>query len=170
MSILFLCGQKAAGKSYCLQQLKTFHNKETYDLDEEILSSATSEHQHETIRSLYNEIGEEAFRRKEKETLERILSSCGEDAIIALGGGALHLIDECNKVGRTIYLFQDKDVIFKRMEDAGLPPFIKNYDEFILLYNKRDAFYRKHCSFFSDIRELCAHAVCKKILDYQSAV
>ena len=168
MSITFLCGQKAAGKTYYLNLLGSLYNKEIHSLDN-VISTISDISVHSgfkgTIRELYIKLGEEEFRHREKKALENILKSCSNDCFIELGGGALDLVEECGKYGRTVYLFQEKNVLFKRMESLALPPFIKDYEDFLKIFEKRDCFYRKHCSTILDIREMSADDVCKKLIE-----
>lgn len=161
MSVVFLCGNKACGKTYFLNVLVSKYGVKGYDSDCEILKTT----QYKTIRDLYNSIGEQRFRHLEAEILDKTVADCGKNTVVALGGGALHLIEKCNRIGKTVYLYQKADILFSRMEKAGLPSFIKSEEDFADLYKIRDEFYSKHCSCTIDLSENNEEKVCQTLLE-----
>jgi shikimate kinase len=113
MSLVFLIGMPAAGKSYWAQQLAAAHNFEYIDLDT-VIEIASGE----TIPDFFTEYGESAFRKKERELLEMIIASINEDAIIACGGGTPCFYDNMDKLlqnGTVIYLHAEIETLLSRL-------------------------------------------------------
>jgi len=74
---------------------------------------------HKTIRELFTERGEEAFRDLER----RMLHEAGEfeDVVISVGGGTPCFFDNVgymNSVGETVFLDVDIHVLFRRLKIA----------------------------------------------------
>ena len=79
---LFLTGYRGTGKSTIGRHLAGQLSRRCVDLDEEIERRVGK-----TIRQIFDEGGEEAFRHFEAEALEAVTQA--EASVIALGGGAI---------------------------------------------------------------------------------
>jgi len=106
------------------------------DLDEEIIANAEC-----TIVDFFQQYGEEAFRRKEREVLQNFLT--GNDLVIAIGGGTPCYADNMklmNANGLTVFLDTPLEILVKRLlaekqrrpmlkdvEDEKLPGFIREH-------------------------------------------
>lgn len=167
MSVLFLCGQKCCGKTYYLNKLKNLVSAQFFDLDDEILEFYNSQSalQYGSVREIYKKIGEKVFRELEHSAFMNFVPKLCNNSIIALGGGSVNLLDTCNKVGTTVYLYQNPKVLFQRMEQLGLPPFISDYSSFLELFSKRNICYMKKCSIVIDLFQTEEQQVCQILLE-----
>lgn len=103
--------------------------------------------QNKLISLIFDEDGEEYFRRIEEEVLEEICRS--QKQVIATGGGAVTRPknrENFKKNGVTVYLYTDKDVIWQRVKDQNHRPLL-NVDDpqarIKELLEKREKFYRQ---------------------------
>jgi shikimate kinase len=74
---------------------------------------------HKTIRELFTERGEDAFRDLERRMLHEVGDF--EDVVISVGGGTpcfFDNIDYMNSVGETVFLDVDIRVLFRRLKIA----------------------------------------------------
>ena len=78
---IVLVGMMGAGKSSIGQRLARVLELPFRDADREIEKAAGT-----TIANIFEEVGEAAFRRSERQVIERLLN--GEPQVLALGGGA----------------------------------------------------------------------------------
>lgn len=162
MALIFLCGQKDCGKTYFLNLLKTKYSVTAFDLDEIMTEKSKSD----SVRHLYTELGEEKFRAFESETFNALIKKLsGTNAAIALGGGAVNELDLANKSGKTVYLYENKNVLFDRMQKEGLPSFVKDEKSFGTLFEQRDNVYRKKCSKIIDLSKTGENEVCQILLE-----
>jgi 3-dehydroquinate synthase len=91
-----------------------------------------------TINKIFEESGEEYFRKLEKQTLREIKNI--KNTIIATGGGIVK--DENNRnilseMGKVVYLYTSLTAVKKRLESDKTRPLIKNRDNIIKIYNER---------------------------------
>ncbi len=111
---IFLTGYMGAGKTTLGKALARDLGVQFIDLDWYI-----EERQHKTIRQLFDERGEESFRRTER----CMLHEAGEfeDVVIATGGGTpcfFDNMDYMNRQGLTVFLDVDTDTLFRRLRSA----------------------------------------------------
>jgi shikimate kinase len=104
-----------------------------------------------TLREIYRDEGREAFQALEAESLACLMADYPEDgrrAVLALGGGTIENPEALAAFTGSclfIYLEEDEDVLFRRIQASGIPPFLAGDDPrgaFHLLYEKRTALYR----------------------------
>lgn len=91
-----------------------------------------------TINNIFEESGEEYFRKIEKEALKRIKNI--RNIVVATGGGVVK--DEENrktlsKMGNVIYLYTSLDAVKQRLDKDKTRPLIKEKDNIIKIYNER---------------------------------
>jgi shikimate kinase/3-dehydroquinate synthase len=91
-----------------------------------------------SINSIFEESGEDYFRKIEKETLKRIKNI--RNVVVATGGGVVK--DEENrkilsKMGEVIYLYTNLDAVKQRLNKDKTRPLIKDKDNIIKIYNER---------------------------------
>ena len=109
---IFLIGFMGSDKSYTGKKLAKLLNYPFIDLDDWIEEQAQK-----SIRTIFEEEGEKAFRQKEKAALhnmERFTKT-----VIATGGGApcfFDNIDWMNKHGLTIYLNTPTSILVQRLQ------------------------------------------------------
>lgn len=110
-NVYFLTGFMASGKSTIGPILANTLGWNFYDLDEEIVQREGIK-----ITEIFNEKGENYFRKRETEVLKEI--SQGERIIISLGGGTL-LINENRKIiksrGKLVYLKSSPETAYNRL-------------------------------------------------------
>ena len=85
-----------------------------------------------TVRQLYRELGEEDFRRLERDALAQLAERQGA-MIVSLGGGALSnpfVTEELlSKLGEIIWLDIPDDIAWERVKANGIPPFLAQSDD-----------------------------------------
>ncbi|MDE3045792.1 MAG: shikimate kinase [Verrucomicrobiota bacterium] len=106
-----LFGFKGSGKTYWGRKLAQKWKKVFLDTDELLLEKTG----HQTIRELYQAVGEKEFRSLEKQVIGELASV--QQAVIAVGGGAV--LDPENvallqKIGQLIYLDVSLETVQKR--------------------------------------------------------
>jgi shikimate kinase/3-dehydroquinate synthase len=132
---LALIGFMGAGKSTIGREVAARIQRPFVDLDREI------EKRHGPITKLFEERGEEEFRRLEEQALADALA--GPNAVLALGGGAvLSTVNRERLEARTFRVFLDVDVetAWERVRDSDRP-LAQNEEEFRRLYETRKRFY-----------------------------
>ncbi len=145
---IFLIGFMGSGKSYWGRKWAAEYYYDFYDLDEVIESE-----QQQTIANLFEQKGEDWFRKTESEALRKFAEK--DNCIIACGGGTACFnanIDWMNAQGKTVYLMADPQYIFDRvMDEQEKRPLIKNLNPAELLFfieqklKERESFYKKAC-------------------------
>lgn len=112
---IFLTGYMGAGKTTLGKAFARELNVTFIDLDWYI-----EERFHKTVRELFAERGEAAFREIERTMLHEV--SEFEDVVIATGGGAPCFFDNMeymNEHGQTVYLEVHPDILFNRLQAAA---------------------------------------------------
>ena len=114
MTRIFLIGYMGAGKTTLGKAFARAMGLTFIDLDWYI-----EERFDKTIRELFTERGEDAFRDLER----RMLHEAGEfeDVVISVGGGTpcfFDNVDYMNSVGETVFLDVDIRVLFRRLKIA----------------------------------------------------
>ena len=146
MKRVFLIGYMGTGKTTLGKIISKQMNLTFIDLDIYI-----ENRYHKTISKIFEEVGEEGFRKIERTSLEEV--SEFENIIIATGGGTPCFFDNMefmNNKGTTIYLMTNNKVLFERLRIASQNrPIIKGktddeLSEFIKInVDKRHPFYSK---------------------------
>jgi shikimate kinase len=147
-----LLGMKHSGKSTLGAALAKRWSCELYDVDPMIQSTHASERNEElSVREIFSQYGEEHFRRLEVHAVCELylkLDKPGSNAVVALGGRtALNktICELLRAIGLTVYLHVPPEVIYERIQRAGLPPFLQGEDpheQFLELYRHREPQYR----------------------------
>ncbi len=128
--MIILFGFKNSGKTTFGKKLAKILNRPFIDLDEVIEKKYCR-----TIRALYQEIGETAFRAIEKQAILEISNK--PDGILALGGGAV--IDPENvqilqKMGTLVYLKASFETIERRTNGYAVGPLKEVYEKRLPIY------------------------------------
>ncbi len=113
-NLFFLVGLMGSGKTHWGQQLAKQNKYKFLDLDQQVESKLNN-----TVLKLFNEFGEDAFRKIEHETLVNLFS-LPEKTIIATGGGTPCFFDNMNLMnqnGITIWLNDSLENICERLEN-----------------------------------------------------
>lgn len=112
MRRIFLIGYMGAGKTTLGKELAKQMNLSYIDLDHHI-----EQRYCQTVRKIFDEKGEDAFREIEKKVLEEVASF--ENIIISTGGGAPCFFDNMSLMkdtGLTVYLKATTDELIRRIE------------------------------------------------------
>ncbi len=111
---IFLTGYMGAGKTTLGKAAARRMNVSFIDLDWYI-----EERFHKTVGELFAERGETGFRELERNMLHEVADF--EDVIISTGGGTPCFFDNMdfmNRMGSTVFLDVDPDVLFRRLKIA----------------------------------------------------
>lgn len=111
MKPIFLIGYMGAGKSAVGRALAHRYGLEHIDLDWRI-----EQRFHQKISDMFATIGEEGFRRRERNMLHEVMGM--ENVVVSVGGGTPCFFDnmeQMNAEGHTIYLQCSVDVLVERI-------------------------------------------------------
>src|SRR3954470_14591347 len=142
---LFLIGMMGSGKSYWAEKLKRKLKVPAYDLD-----SLVEMMEEKTVAEIFEEDGEEYFRKAEAKMLRLFAEK--KQFILSCGGGTACYNDNMewmNKQGITIWLNEPVETLAERLfKEKNQRPLIKNLDNSALkdfLHKKleeREFFYK----------------------------
>ena len=127
---IFLIGFMGCGKSKLGKSVAHKFNRPFIDLDELIESQNQM-----TIPQLFNAIGEQGFREREREVLQN--AAFAKDVIIATGGGAPCFFDNMewmNNHGITVFIDSPVKILADRLINARVErPLVKgkSYEDLI---------------------------------------
>ncbi|SHI41598.1 shikimate kinase [Tangfeifania diversioriginum] len=143
---IYLIGYMGCGKSTMGKRLANHAGLQFVDMDHYI-----EKRNCKTVPQLFDEFGEEGFRKRERKALEEL--SEFTDVVIATGGGApcfFDNIDLMNRTGKTIYLNIDPKILASRLLKSKTErPLIKGKSKEELIdfidetLKKRDVFYKQ---------------------------
>ena len=123
MKPIFLIGYMGAGKSAVGRALAHKYGLEHIDLDWRI-----EQRFHQKISDMFATIGEEGFRRRERNMLHEVMGM--ENVVVSVGGGTPCFFDnmeQMNAEGHTIYLQCSVDVLVERiMRSQNKRPIVAN--------------------------------------------
>jgi len=129
---IFLIGFMGSGKTHWGKQVATRLHLPFYDLDEVI---ATAEQQ--TIPEIFAGMGEEYFRNREKETLEKLVED-NTSMVLSCGGGTpcfFNNIEFMKKYGTVVWLNTHVNVLLQRLMNERLQrPLLKDIKDEELKY------------------------------------
>lgn len=147
---IFLTGFMTSGKSTIGPILANVLGWDFYDLDKVI-----EQLEEKTVVEIFDDKGEDYFRKLESETLSRLANQ--EKVVISLGGGTINNnnnIDLIKNSGILVYLKVSPDVLYKRLRNKIDRPLFKDLvldekseDEFIErikeILNSREKYYNQ---------------------------
>jgi shikimate kinase len=146
-----LIGMKHCGKSTIGRALAERLGCAFYDVDPMIAAMhACDKGERLSVRDIFTRYGEDYFHRIEGHVVCELylkLDRPDSASVLALGGRtALNttVLELLRAIGTTIYLRLDPDTIYRRIERAGLPPFLQGADpagKFLKLYHEREPQY-----------------------------
>jgi shikimate kinase len=123
MTRIILIGYMGAGKTTVGRELAKALGLTFYDLDWYVESRMRK-----TVKQIFDEGGEEAFRRIEHNMLHEVAEF--EDVVISCGGGTpcfFDNMDYLNQQGETIYLQAEPEVLVQHLKmGKGVRPLLQN--------------------------------------------
>lgn len=141
---IILTGLRGSGKSKIGKLLGKKLSFKFIDLDKKIEKSEKS-----TIKEIYEQYGWEYFRKKEKETVKKLVNL--NNTVISLGGGTI--VDPENQkilkeLGTIVYLERSPEDCYKYLQHAKTerPPLTETADqlkELRKIYEERKDIYKK---------------------------
>lgn len=155
-----LCGIKHAGKSATGRALASMTGLPLCDTDD-ALAKLDSLRNHlpyvRSVRAIYRELGEDAFRKLEADAV-REAASAPEKKILTLGGGVLSnpyvTEDDVALLGCICFLDVPDLVAFKRILRKGLPPFLFHEADPLRVFTESN---QKRREIFAKYAEITIH-------------
>ena len=138
---LYLVGFMGSGKTTIGKMLAERLGWRFVDIDEDIAAA-----ERRSIADIFDTLGEDAFRRMEREAIARRVRavSCGQPTVMALGGGAAAQPDNVNLIennGVTIWLSCPFDMVVRRVGQDSSRPLARDLKKFEELFHSRQQAY-----------------------------
>ena len=124
---IVLTGYMGSGKSSVGKALAEKLGRTYIDVDEYIV-----EEQKKSIPQIFEESGEEGFRKIETQALQKLYDTYFGNAVIATGGGAVlrkENRDILQDLGNVFYLYADPKTTFERVKGDTNRPLLSSSDE-----------------------------------------
>ena len=116
-----------SGKTHWGKQVAHRLQLPFFDLDEEVVKA-----ENKSVTDIFADSGEEYFRQKEKDTMEKLVEE-NESLVLSCGGGTpcfFNNIDYMKKVGIVVWLNTHVDVLLQRLlKEKAKRPLIKDIDD-----------------------------------------
>ena len=154
---IILMGMKHCGKSTLGKMLGRVTGLRYFDLD--VLMEELYENRSATVREIYKERGKNYFQQLETRAVQHLLRQTrfGEPIAAALGGGTIENSQAMDSLGKDwlfVYLQAPPDILFQRIRQSGLPPFLEGpdpYSAFLELYHLRTELYQQAADLIIEI-------------------
>lgn len=165
MQNIFLIGFMGAGKSTVARWLKEQQGLRLVEMDEEI-----SRQQKMSISQIFEEKGEEYFRRLETELLEGLKGQ--ENTVVSCGGGVPMRqcnVDAMRKSGKVVYLSASPETVYRRVKDNHDRPLLEgnmNVEYIGGLLEKRLPRYLEAADVTVGTDGKAVEEICREILEY----
>lgn len=133
---IVLVGPMGVGKTTIGKKLARRLGREFIDTDQQIVAK------HGEISKIFNDQGEEFFRRIEEQELENCLRT---DAVVSTGGGAVLSIKNQELLAETdvVYLQTDGKHIMSRLVKGNRPLLQGGFENWQSIYDSRKPIYEK---------------------------
>lgn len=165
---IILAGLPACGKTTIGRQAAQQWNWNFIDNDKLIEQAYEQQTgKKKSCREIFQEKGEPFFRYLESKQLQQLDPlNFSLNSIIALGGGALHSLDNRKKIssfGHLIYLQCDLFLLWKRIESRGLSAYLKDRKDFYLLAEERVPLFQEMADSILDVTHLSPQEAAEKL-------
>lgn len=169
METIILCGLPGTGKSAAGKILSAKLGWQYIDTDlylEKFYKGLTGDFL--SCRDLYKKIGDAHFRDLENQMLSGM--SKIEKSVISVGGGTLNdprNIEILRKLGKIIYLKNDRKVIFERLMSKGMPAYLdpKNpFQSFEAMADTREKIYKSVADITYDTGKLSPEEIATELI------
>ena len=140
---LYLVGFMGSGKTTIGKMLAERLGWNFVDIDDDIEAA-----ERRSIAEIFDALGEDTFRRMEREAIERRVRAvaCGRPTVMALGGGAAAQpanVDLIENNGVTIWLSCPFDMVVRRVGQDSTRPLARDLKKFEeLFYSRQQAYGR----------------------------
>lgn len=124
MSLIFLVGMPAAGKTYWGRLISRAYNWDFIDMDEYLEKTYQ-----QSIPDIFEKEGETSFRKKEQFILREIISAATVNTIVASGGGTVAFFNNLHDMkaaGCVVYLQAETKLLLSRIEESRGRPIFEN--------------------------------------------
>jgi shikimate kinase len=128
MSLIFLIGMPAAGKSYLAEEVAHTYNIGLIDLDVYI-----EQREQTSVADLFSTRGETGFREAEHEALKEIIQNDAEYTVVACGGGTPchhNNMFMMQQGGVVVYLQAPIELLLARLQaDSKMRPLLARHPD-----------------------------------------
>ncbi len=144
--MFILMGIKHCGKSTVGRLIAEKRDIPFFDLDHELEYEFSPDRKF-SFREIYRTEGKSVFLELEVKALKRIAGLNLKNAVLSLGGGTVEnpeAMSIVKRIGISVYLKENENVLFKRIIKTGIPPFLEGDNPAALfhdLYERRDSLY-----------------------------
>lgn len=161
---IYLIGFMGAGKSTVAEFLCRNYHMEQVEMDEQI-----QQEQNMTISRIFEEKGEEYFRKLETDLLERL--SLQSSTVVSCGGGTA--MRDCNveimkRNGKVVWLCAEPETVYERVKDCHDRPLLEgnmNVEYIRTLLEKRTPRYEGAADFCVKTDGRSAGQICDEIME-----
>lgn len=168
---LIFMGLKHSGKTSLGVMTAKELGFEFKDLDHLIMETAEKEG-YSSIRELYRSVGIERFQNYESSALQRLFASpTAKPLLLSLGGGTVEnpsALQILRKSSFLVYLSVEEEVLFRRIEAGGIPPFLEGDKPprgmFHELFLRRDPLYRRSADLIIELQDLSVQSNVRGII------
>lgn len=161
-NIISLIGMTGCGKSSVGRMFSRKTGARFIDLDEEIVA------RHGSIRKIFDEQGEDAFRRLEMETLQAVIDSTDGTLTVLACGGGLPIRKPSRELLKSettvVWLRRSAEDVAKNPDVLARPPINGSVDNYHSLMEARYPIYREtaHYSFYNTFPQRTAATIMKR--------
>ena len=160
---IYLIGFMGAGKSTVADYLRRNYEMNQVEMDEKI-----QKEQNMTISRIFEEKGEEYFRKLETDLLERL--SLQSSTVVSCGGGTA--MRECNveimkRKGKIVWLCAEPETVFERVKNSHNRPLLEgnmNVEYIRTLLEKRTPRYKAAADFCVATDGKSTRQICEEIM------
>ena len=161
---IVLVGMMGAGKSSVGRLLASRLGRPLFDSDQMIEARTGS-----TVRELWLEVGEPAYRKLETEVLSEALAS-EEPCVVAAAGGVVLSAENRRRLvessAHVVWLVADVEVLLERVRNGGHRPLLDDDPEATLrkMYDDRAGWYREVSDAIVSVDGRSLHDVAQAVL------
>lgn len=159
MNNIYLIGFMGSGKSTLAKHLAQTLGMGWIDLDQLI-----EKRENKSIRQIFEDEGEDYFRRLETYYLEE--TTMLKQTVVSTGGGAVgtEYNRQILKNQLTIYLDWPFEVLYKRIAGDTNRPLSKSYEQLLALYQYRLPLYKESAAYHMVCKEETPYVLLDKVL------
>ena len=164
-NVLSLIGMTGCGKTSVGRILAKKVGARLTDLDDEIVA------RHGEIKKIFAEMGEEAFRKIEYDTLRAVVDEANGELLILSCGGGLVTYEPSRKllceISTVVWLRRSAESVAASTEVLARPPINGDIENYKRLFEARYPIYKSAAdySFYNSFPQRTAKAIIKKMFE-----